>query len=213
MAGAAFLPEMVAHQFGRFGRQPPLMPSSPGSRATIAAPECTLGADERRQPGREMAAAEHLCRRQRVAALQQGARITPSSVWSSSAMMKLPQPLAHLGLDRRQPHQRSASFLAAHGELGLELRIVRLEAQLDVAAVLEDLHVGQHVVGARLADAEGMETLSRVMPVMPPSSASRGITCSSSMRRISRGTPGVKKKRGLADGDGEAAGPCRSGCR
>ena len=38
---------------------------------------------------------------------------------------------------------------------------------------------------------------SRVTPVMPPSFSSRGITCSSSMRRISRGTPGVKKKRAL----------------
>ena len=37
--------------------------------------------------------------------------------------------------------------------------------------------------------------LSRVTPVMPPSFRRRGITCSSSMRRISRGTPGVKKKR------------------
>ncbi len=36
---------------------------------------------------------------------------------------------------------------------------------------------------------------SLVTPVMPPILSRRGITCSSSMRRISRGTPGVKKKR------------------
>ena len=38
---------------------------------------------------------------------------------------------------------------------------------------------------------------SRVTPVMPPIFSRRGITCSSIMRRISRGTPGVKKKRAL----------------
>ena len=38
---------------------------------------------------------------------------------------------------------------------------------------------------------------SRVTPGRPPLASSRGITCSSSMRRISRGTPGVKKKRAL----------------
>ena len=33
---------------------------------------------------------------------------------------------------------------------------------------------------------------SRVTPCSPARASSRGITCSSSMRRISRGTPGVK---------------------
>ena len=37
--------------------------------------------------------------------------------------------------------------------------------------------------------------LSFVTPLMPPSASRRGITCSSSMRRISRGTPGVNRKR------------------
>ena len=36
---------------------------------------------------------------------------------------------------------------------------------------------------------------SRVTLAMPASFSRRGITCSSNMRRISRGTPGVKRKR------------------
>ena len=38
---------------------------------------------------------------------------------------------------------------------------------------------------------------SRVTPGMPLSFSSRGMTCSSSMRRISRGTPGVNRNRAL----------------
>ena len=43
------------------------------------------------------------------------------------------EPLAHLRLDRRQARYEVGLVGAAHGELGLELGIVRLEAELDVA--------------------------------------------------------------------------------
>ena len=61
------------------------------------------------------------------------ASTTPSSVWSSSARMKLPSRL-------RTSASTGASFAAdvvhvgaAHGELGLELRVVRAEAELHAA--------------------------------------------------------------------------------
>src|SRR5260370_19921813 len=70
MAGAAFLPKSPAHRFGGFRRHA-VDAELAGIARHDAAPECALGAGERRQAGREMAAAEHLRRRQRVAALQQ----------------------------------------------------------------------------------------------------------------------------------------------
>jgi len=113
---------------------------------------------------------------------------------------------AHLGLDRRQPRQKVGLVVAAHGELGLELRIVRLEAQLDVAAVLEDLHVGQHVVGARFADAEGMETLQpRHAGDAAQLQQPRDHLLVEHAAHLARHA-GREEEARLADGDGEAAG-------
>src|SRR5262249_9735850 len=121
-----------------------------GSAPQKPAREGTRGAAGGREPRREMPAGEHLRGRERVAAVEQ--------VGEDHAFQRLlvlgddevAQPLAHLGLDRLEPGGDLLLALAAHGKLGLELRIVRLEAELD-GAVLEDIHVGQHVVGARFA--------------------------------------------------------------
>ncbi len=106
------------------------------------------------------------------------------------------EPLAHLGLGRLEQGGQRRVVVGAQRELGLELRIVRLEAELDAAFVLE---------APRCRPASGRRAIRRCRTCGSASAASRpggrsiarmrGITCSSIMRRISRGTPGVKKKR------------------
>ena len=100
--------ELAARPIGRLGRHAVDAELARIARHDALA-EHALGAGQRRHARREMAAAEHLRRRQRMAALEQVASITPSSVWSSSAMMKLPSRLRTSASTGASRATRSAS--------------------------------------------------------------------------------------------------------
>ena len=72
---------------------------------------------------------------------------------------EIAEALAHLLLDRRELRADVVHVAAAHRELGLELRVVRAEAELHAAVGRERLDAGEQRVGVRLADAVGMEAL------------------------------------------------------
>ena len=62
------------------------------------------------------------------------------------------EAFAHFLLDRCELATDVLHVRAAHGELGLELRVVGAEAELDAAVRRQRLHPGEHSVGTRLAD-------------------------------------------------------------
>jgi hypothetical protein len=69
------------------------------------------------------------------------------------------EALAHLALDRRELLADVVHVGAAHGQLGLELRIVRAEAELHAAVRHHLLHAGEERVHVRLAEPVGVEPL------------------------------------------------------
>ena len=68
-------------------------------------------------------------------------------------------PPPHLRLDRRQRRLQGRHVGRPHRQLGLELRVVRLEAELH-RPVLQARDVAQHLVRPALADTEGMDRLA-----------------------------------------------------
>ena len=91
--------------------------------------------------------------------LASSASTTPSSVLSSSREDEVAEALAHLALDRRELLADVVHVGAAHGQLGLELRIVRAEAELHAAVRHHLLHAGEERVHVRLAEPVGVEPL------------------------------------------------------
>ena len=69
------------------------------------------------------------------------------------------EPLAHLLLDRRELAPDVVHVGAAHGELGLELRVVGAEAELHAPVGHQRLHAREQAVDVRFADPVGVEAL------------------------------------------------------
>ena len=107
------------------------------------------------------------------------------------------EPLAHLGHDRRELRADVVLVGAAHGQLGLDLRVMGAEAELGAAVrhqILDPAAARRHATRRARRNgsaSDGSRSACRSC------ARRRGMTCSSSMRRNSRGTPGVKKKRAL----------------
>src|SRR6516165_2086737 len=72
---------------------------------------------------------------------------------------KIAEPFAYLGLHRRQLALDLVHIGAAYGELGLDLRVVGAEAELDAAVGNELLDPGEQLVDMRLAKPVGMKAL------------------------------------------------------
>ena len=73
--------------------------------------------------------------------------------------MKLPEAPAHLRLDRRELLLDLVHIGAAHGQLGLDLRVVGAKAELDAAVGDEVFDPGQQLIDVRLAEPVGMKAL------------------------------------------------------
>src|SRR4029453_7756517 len=204
MAGAAVVAQLAPDRLRRLGRH-----AVDAELARIARDEPLaehlLGAGRGGQARCHMAAAEHLRRGQRMAALEQGGQHHAFQRLVVLGDDEVAQPLAHLRLDRRQARYQVGLVVAAHGKLGLELGIVRLEAELDVA-VREGLHVTQHVVGARFANAEGVEALEPRHTGDAADLEQAGSHFFAQLGATLARNAGGKKEARLADGDGEAAG-------
>ncbi len=71
------------------------------------------------------------------------------------------EPLAHFLLDRGELPADVIHVAAAHGELGLQLRVMRAESELYAAVRRERLQSRQQAVGVRFADPVGMEALQK----------------------------------------------------
>src|SRR5260221_11073313 len=69
------------------------------------------------------------------------------------------EPLAHFRLDGTELSLDVGHVGAAHGELGLELRIMGAEAELDAAVGNQILDPGEQRVDMALAGSVGMEAL------------------------------------------------------
>ena len=72
---------------------------------------------------------------------------------------EIAEPLAHLGDDRRELALDVGLVGAAHGQLGLDLRVMGAEAELDAAVRHQFLDPGQQLVDMRLAEPIGMKAL------------------------------------------------------
>ena len=171
-----------------------------------AALEHRLGSGQRCDPGGDVAARVGLRHCKRMSAFAQ-----PGENHTLERLLvlgddEIAETAAHFGLDRREPRHQVGLGGAARGEFGLELRVVRLETELDVGALLQRLDASQHLVGARFADAEGVEALElgHALDAAELEKA-RDHLLVEHASHLARHA-GREQEARLADGDGEAAG-------
>ena len=72
---------------------------------------------------------------------------------------EIAEPLADLGDDRRELPLDIGLVGAAHGQLGLDLRVMRAEAELGAAVRHQLLDPLQQLIDMRLAEPVGMKAL------------------------------------------------------
>src|SRR5579883_756872 len=185
MAGAA----LGAQLFGRY--------ELPKIEVDHAALEDLVGAGMRRQARRQGSAGDALGHSERRTA---GRELGQNDALQGLVVLgydEIAQALPHFGLDWRQLGGEARLIGGAECQLGLELGECAWKPSL-ISPSMARPGMPASISSARLSPMpKEWKRFSRVTPVMPPSFRSRGMTCSSSMRRISRGTPGVKKKRAL----------------
>src|SRR6267142_5158228 len=140
--GAGPASRRLRHRLGRLARQ--LARRGPAVEADArvdlaevagddAAPDELLGAGDRGEARHDVSAGERLDDRQRALTLRQLGQDDALQRLLVLGHDEVAHALAHLGLDRRQLAADVVHVLAADGQLGLELRVVGAEAELDAA--------------------------------------------------------------------------------
>ena len=113
---------------------------------------------------------------------------------------------ADLRPDGLQQRRRRLGRGRGDGKLRLQLRVVRLEAELDPALRVHRLDAGEQMVGAGLADAEGMEALEMDHGVDAAHRAQAGNQLLLGHHVEFRGHAGGEEEPRCADVEREAAG-------
>src|SRR5579872_5156335 len=150
VARAAFAPDSARDRFGRLLGDLQRLGASEADRIVNlreiarddATPQHILGAGQRHDACRNLAAGEGLDQRQR--ALRAGQRLEDHAFERVVILGEdeIAEPLSNLGDDRRELAVDVGHIAAAYGELGFDLRVVRAETELDAA-------VRSHLLDAR----------------------------------------------------------------
>ena len=159
----------LRHGLGRLARdlarragapvRPTAAQTSPSSRDTTPRRNDLLRPRQMADARGDLPARERLDDRQRRPAVRQLREHDALERLVVLRQDEVAEALAHLLLDRRELPADVVHVGAAHRQLGLELRVVRAEAELHAAVRHQLLHAGEQRVDVRLAEPVGVEPL------------------------------------------------------
>src|SRR6266545_4859326 len=168
VAGAGVAPRRLRHRFRRLAgqlarRRGPLEADAGEDLGEVAGPDAAaedlLRARERHEAGGDLSAGERLDDRQRaltVRELRQNDALQRLIVLGQDEVAEAP---AHFALYRDELCPDVVHIGAAHGQLGLELRVVGAEAELHAPVGHELVDAGEQRVHVRFAEPVRVESL------------------------------------------------------